>query len=220
MFLLIWILFLPALFFYCLLEKNENFKTATAMKVALSTYVATLAIAFAFLSLNFFSVLIALGLAFAVPADFFLQYIKTDLKKYRFGILFFGAMHVCLLIAFFMAYGISWVEFSIMAVMLIILTVFQKTEHWNLGPAKNQLSVYTILVVAMAAKSLSIGIWDPTPAHISLALGGLFFFISDLFLGIWDYYNDKFIFLALNRVIYFVGQLLIAQSLLLAIPNL
>ena len=220
MFLLIWILFIPALVFYCLLEKKENFKAATALKVALSTYVAVLAIAFAFFAKDLFSVFIALGLVFAVPADFFLQYIITDLKKYRFGIFFFGAMHVCLLIAFFTKYGISWIEFAVMGVMLIILTIFQKTERWNLGPAKNQLSVYTVLVVMMAAKSISIGILHPSLAHLSLAFGGLFFFVSDLFLGIWDYYNRKFVFLALNRVIYFAGQLLIAQSLLLAISHL
>ena len=217
MIFLIWVLFLPALAFYCILEKNDNFKAATALKVALSTYIAVLAISFAFLSVGLFSTLIALGLAFAVPADFFLQYIKTDLKKYRFGIFFFGAMHVCLLTAFFTEYGISWIEFAIMALMLVILTIFQKTEHWNLGPAKNQLSVYTVLVVLMAAKSISIYILNPSPAHISLALGGLFFFISDLFLGIWDYYDDKFVFLALNRIIYFIGQLLIAGSLLIAV---
>lgn len=213
----IWLLFVPALFFYCTLEQKENFKMATAVKVALSTYVAVLAISFAFLARDLFSTLIAMGLAFAVPADFFLQYIKTDLKKYRFGIFFFGVMHVCLLIAFFTKYGFSWVELVIMAVMLAILALFQIIEHWNLGPAKNQLSIYTVLVVAMATKSISIFILNPSLPTASLALGGLFFFVSDLFLGIWDYYDDKFIFLALNRIIYFVGQLLIAETLLLFI---
>ena len=215
MIFMIWILFLPALSVYCMFEQKEDFKTATALKVALSTYVAVLAISFAFSSRTLFGMLVALGLAFAVPADYFLQYIKTNVKKYRFGIFFFGAMHTCLLIAFFTKYGFSWIEFAIMVLMLIVLGLFQKMEHWNLGPTKGQLSVYTVLVVLMAAKSISIFILNPALPTASLALGGLFFFISDLFLGIWDYYNDKFIYLALNRIIYFVGQLLIAQCLAL-----
>jgi len=43
------------------------------------------------------------------------------------------------------------------------------------------------------------------------------FFILDLFLEIWDYYQDRFLFLALNRVIYFTGQLLFASALVLAL---
>lgn len=215
MIILIWSIFLPVLLIYCLLEKQNTFIPATTLKVILSAYVALTAFIYALPQKSFISLAIAMGLLFAVPADFFLQYIRSNIKKYRWGILFFGAMHVCLLTGYYLHWGISWIEFVVAVIMLVILSLFQKKENWNLGKTKTQLSIYTVLVVMMAAKSISIGLLHPEPATISLAIGGLLFFVSDIFLGIWDYYDDKFIFLALNRIIYFVGQLLIAQAIIL-----
>ncbi len=214
---LIWALFFAVLAYYCLLEKRAEFSRATLIKVVLSAFVAIVAIISAIKINDFYSYLIAAGLLFAVPADYFLQFIRADLRKYRFGIFFFGAMHVCLLIAFFTKYAISWHEFSVFVILSVILVIFQKTEKWNLGKVRFQLSVYTLLVILMASKAITIAISEPSLATWSLGIGGMFFFISDLFLGIWDYYNDKFLFLALNRVIYFIGNMLIAFSLVLSI---
>ena len=218
---LIFVPFVILLAIYCYTEKLEKFWIATILKVTLSAYVAIVAISAAIQIKNIYAITISIGLICAVPADFFLQYIKSNLKMYRFGILFFGGMHVALLIAFFMTWGVHWQEFLIfaifIAIFIAILTFFQKSERWKLGKEKNQLSLYTVLVVLMASKSISIGIRTPELANIALALGGLFFFLSDLFLGIWDYYKEKFRYLLLNRVIYFIGQLLLAFSLVLAI---
>ena len=86
-----------------------------------------------------------------------------------------------------------------------------------MGEEKAQLTVYTALVAFMAAKAISLYFTIPNPGLfvLMLSLGGLFFFVSDLFLGIWAYSKEKFVFLALNRVVYFAGQLLLAFYLVM-----
>jgi len=202
--------YVALLAYYCELEKQENFKSATTLKVILSAYAAGVCVYAAILLNNYVFYIFALGLICAVPADFFLQYIKTDLKKYRFGILFFGLMHLCLIVSFFLIYPVTFYEFIIFAVFIAILLGFQILGKWEIGKEKTQLTVYTVLVVFMAAKAISLYIIAPSGFTLMVALGGLFFFISDLFLGIWAYSKSKFVFLALNRIIYFAGQLCLA----------
>ena len=203
--------------YYCVLEKQEKFWPATVLKVILSAYAAGCGIYAAILLNNYVFYIFAFGLLCAVPADYFLQFIKIDLRKYRFGIFFFGAMHVCLLVSFYLIYPVTFYEFIIFAVFIGILVAFQTVGKWKIGKEKIQLSVYTVLVVLMAAKAVSLYITIPNPASFVLmvSLGGLFFFISDLFLGIWAYSAEKFVYLALNRIIYFTGQLCLAFYLVL-----
>jgi len=206
--------------YYCVLEKQEKFKPATTLKVILSAYAAGVCLYAAIQLNNYVFYIFALGLIFAVPADFFLQYIKTDLKRYRFGIFFFGAMHVCLIVSFFLIYPVTIYEFIIFAMFIAILLGFQILGKWKMGKEKAQLTIYTVFVVFMAAKAISLYFTVPNPATfiLMLSLGGLFFFISDLFLGIWAYSTDKFVHLALNRVIYFAGQLCLAFYLVMMLP--
>jgi len=84
-----------------------------------------------------------------------------------------------------------------------------------MGAEKNQLTIYTVFVVLMSAKAISIFIAAPSAYTFALALGGLFFFMSDLFLGIWAYQTERFVYLVLNRTIYFTGQLCLAFYLVL-----
>jgi len=199
---------------YIYLEYKENFKAATILKVIISAIASGLCVFAAIYHNSYVFYIFALGMIFAVPADFFLQYIKTDLMKYRAGIFFFGLMHICLLVSFYILYAITLLEFIIFAVFIGILLAFQILGKWKIGKEKTQLSIYTVLVVLMAAKAISLYFTIPNPAIFVLmvSLGGLFFFISDLFLGIWAYSKSsgKFLYLALNRAIYFTGQLCLA----------
>jgi len=213
------VIYAALLLYYCVLEKQEKFRQATALKVILSAIAAGLCVFAAILLNSYIFYIFALGLIFAVPADFFLQYIKTDLMKYRAGIFFFGLMHICLLVSFFIIYPVTFYEFVIFAIFIGILLAFQITGKWKIGEEKTQLTIYTVLVVLMAAKAISIYIASPTTYTMMVALGGLFFFISDLFLGIWAYSgNNKFVYLALNRIIYFSGQLFLALYLVTMLP--
>lgn len=200
---------------YCVFEKKNKFWHATVLKVVLSAFAAGCALYGAIVLSEAVYYIFAAGLICAVPADFFLQYIKTDLKKYRFGIFFFGAMHVCLLVSFFASWGISYWEFVIWAAFVLTLLLFQQKQNWKMGKEKAQLTIYTVLVTFMAAKAVSLAIISFSAFTLAAALGGLFFFVSDVFLGIWDYHKESFVFLALNRIIYFAGQLCLSFYLLL-----
>jgi len=211
------IIYTALLAYYCVLEKQEKFWPATITKVILSACAAGVCVYAAIVLGNYVFYIFALGLVCAVPADFFLQYIKTDLMKYRTGIFFFGLMHVCLIVSFYMIYAVTVYEFIIFAVLIGILITFQFAGKWKMGEEKAQLTVYTALVAFMAAKAISLYFTIPNPGLfvLMLSLGGLFFFVSDLFLGIWAYSKEKFVFLALNRVVYFAGQLLLAFYLVM-----
>ena len=210
------VLYAALLVYYILLEKQEKFLNATIAKVILSAFASGVCVYAAVLLGNYVFYIFALGMVFAVPADFFLQYIKTDLMKYRAGIFFFGLMHICLLTSFYISsiYRITFIEFILFAVLIGILLAFMLIGKWKIGPEKLQLNIYTVLVVFMASKAISLSFTIPNPMIyvLMLSLGGLFFFISDLFLGIWAYSKSsgKFIYLALNRIIYFIGQLCLA----------
>jgi len=200
--------------YYILLEKQNKFVPATTLKVIISAIASGVCVYAAILFNSYVFYIFALGMVFAVPADFFLQYIKSDLMKYRAGIFFFGLMHICLLASFYIIYPVTIIEFIIFTVFIGILLAFQIFGKWKIGEEKTQLSIYTVLVVLMAAKSISLYFTIPNPQTyvLMVALGGLFFFISDLFLGIWAYskQSERFVFLALNRIIYFAGQLCLA----------
>ncbi|MCL2820820.1 MAG: lysoplasmalogenase [Oscillospiraceae bacterium] len=206
------IVYAALLAYYIMLEKQEKFRNATIIKVVLSAIASGCAIFAAIIINSYVFYIFALGMIFAVPADYFLQYIKINLMKYRVGIFFFGLMHICLLVSFYILYPVSIVEFIIFTVFIGILLAFQLIGKWQIGEEKLQLTIYTVLVVLMASKAVSLFFTIPNPLLFILfvSLGGLFFFVSDLFLGIWAYSKEKFVYLALNRIIYFTGQLCLA----------
>jgi len=203
--------------YYCVLEKQERFWPATILKLILSACAAGVCVYAAVILGNYVFYIFALGLVCAVPADYFLQYIKTDLTKYRIGISLFGLMHICLIVSFYLSYNVTLYEFMIFALLIAIALAFQIIGKWKIGPEKMQLTIYTGIVLFMAAKAISLSFTIPNPDVfiLMLSLGGLFFFLSDLFLGIWAYSNEKLVYLVLNRATYFTAQLLLAFYLVM-----
>lgn len=215
--MIIWICaaFVLLLAAYCVMEGKGRFVPATALKVTLSAAIA--ATAWVFTARYAFSgplTLMAVGLTLAVPADYFLQYIKTDPKRYEAGILCFSGMHICLLFSFVDRFGIHWLEFALFAGIIAVLLLLQTLEKWDLGRQKLPLSVYTVLVGIMAAKAISVGIRFPAPQTLFLAAGGFLFVASDMILGVWDYHDGRKVFVLLNRIVYFCGQLMFAFSIM------
>ena len=206
--------FIVVLTVYCVQEGKDRFRPATTWKVILSALIA--AVAWHYTAKAGFQtplVLMAAGLTLAVPADYFLQYILTDGKRYDAGILCFSGMHICLLFSFVDRFGIHWQEFVLFAAIMIVLLLLQTVQKWDLGEQKLPLSVYTVLVGFMAAKAISVGMTVPARQTLLIAAGGLCFVASDMILGVWRYHNEKKIFVLLNRIIYFCGQLLFALSI-------
>ena len=206
--------FIVVLTVYCIQEGKNHFLPATVWKVFLSAFIAAVGWFYA-VKAGFQTplVLMAAGLTLAVPADYFLQYIIADGKKYDAGILCFSGMHICLLFSFVDRFGIHWQEFVLFAGILIVLLLLQTLQKWDLGEQKLPLSVYTVLVGFMAAKAISVGITAPSRQTLLLAAGGLCFVASDMILGVWRYHNEKTVFVLLNRIIYFCGQILFALSI-------
>lgn len=206
---------------YCLLEfraqSNPRFWTAAALlKVAVSLSIALLAWSFSFQKPGGPSpALLALGLSFAVPADYFLQFIDRDAKRYSAGIVFFSLMHLSLLTGFFWEYKVHMAEFVLFAFILICIFDVQKFQKWKITNQKVLLSFYTALVTLMAAKSLSVGMLNQGPDMLLTGLGGAFFLASDIILGIWEYTSKRPSLAVANRAVYFMGQIFFAYSLFL-----
>lgn len=199
---------------YCVQEGRARFWPATILKVTLSAFVA--AVAWAFVMQKGWQAplaLMAAGLTCAVPADYFLQYIKTDGRRYEAGILCFSMMHICLLLSFAERFGVHWPEFALFIAIMLLLLLLQTRQKWDLGAQKLPLSVYTVLVGFMSAKAIAAGVAAPSLQTLLLAAGGLCFVSSDMILGVWSYHDGKMKYVLLNRIVYFIGQLLFAWSI-------
>lgn len=219
--MLLWIPLILVLGVYCFFElkageKDWNWKIATMLKVILSFGIAGCAWAFCLKNPGgLFSVLMALGLTLAVPADYFLQYMNLEEKRYTAGILFFALMHISLLVAYFTSYGVHLLEFILFAVFIACVLAIEKICRWKIVALKNLLTAYTAVVALMAAKSISLGILNPSPSTMLIALAGACFLASDIILGFWGYRWKRPGVAVANRVVYFAGQILFAYSLFL-----
>lgn len=212
--LFVWIPFLILMPIYLNTEKTGPFRSATALKLILSLMCATSA----FLSYvaagwnDIPRLLVALGLIFAVFGDYYLQFIRLDENKFIKGILFFAATQVFLILSLFMRYGIGWLEFVITVVLLLLALVLMTKQKWELGGAQKPLMLYTLLLAFMASKAVSAAIRGGGTTAVLMALGGAFFFLSDLILGIWNYKTSKRMHANLNWICYFTGIMLISIS--------
>lgn len=206
---------------YCYLEYRAQidprfFQRATLCKVFLSLSIAVLAWWFCVSNKgDAFSVLLALGLSFAVPADYFLQFIDSDGKRYSMGIFCFSLMHLSLLAAFFYQYRLHLTEFILFVFVLFCVFDVQRFQKWKIQNQRVLLSVYTVLVTFMASKAMASGFLVQAPQAFLVALGGVCFLASDIILGIWEYHAKKPVLAAANRAVYFIGQLFFACSLFL-----
>lgn len=166
-------------------------------------------------SVTIFDILVLCGLICAIGGDYFLQFIRLDAKKFNTGILFFAITQCFLLASLFLRFGIGWQEFVITVVVLLLVLLMMKKQNWQLGKAQVPLTVYTVLLVLMAAKAV-VSIFSPQAIvgrTVVMAAGAVLFLISDLFLGIWNYHTDKKIHANLNWITYFSGMFLLALSL-------
>jgi hypothetical protein len=141
-------------------------------------------------SLVRFGLWIAVGMAFGLLGDIFMAgLIVAKPRHVIFGILAFGAGHVCYILAFGQAAGVlaldsgsvwlaSVVIYLVAAALLWLLLVRESAR----GPALNYGTLgYSLLLAAMAGAALALALQDA--AFVPLALGGLLFVVSDLILG-------------------------------------
>ncbi|MBC5649344.1 lysoplasmalogenase family protein [Christensenella tenuis] len=216
--------------FYVREDLFGKFNRATKLKMTLSS-IFCLVGAWGVLSwgasISVGAVLILCGLVCALAGDYFLRFIELDARKFNRGILFFAGTQALFLASMFVVQGIDPVELILTLVPLAVALILMKKQNWQLGKAQGPLTVYMILLSLMMVKAVVTAL-VPTdaapddwtlpvgPQSISYALmaaGAIFFWISDLLLGIWKYHSRKNAITAWNSITYFTGTFLIALSL-------
>lgn len=192
---------------YIFLEDTYRFWLATAAKLILTTTLAACLWGNALQSFSLVKLLFALGMTCAIAGDFFLQYIQKDNRKFVTGIFFFAATHLCYLSALHLLYPARWRHLIPLAVCVGIVLVLKMIGRWDTSAADPWLSIYTVLVAATAAKGFTMLVSGSLPAGgLVLALGCIFFFLSDVVLGIWNYQKSHIALADLNWLLYFGGQ--------------
>ena len=209
--------FAICLLLYIRQENQYRFRAATALKLLLTmTLTVCLTVA---LVRDFSPVLLlaAVGMLLCAGGDFFLQYIRLDAAKFTKGILLFGLGQMCNITALSLLAPFHWCAAALLAALLALAVVLKTAGRWDTSVNDPWLTIYTVLVAATAAKSLSVAI---TCAGLSggglLGLGGALFFLSDMVLGIWNYQKNHILLADLNWLLYFAGQFLLCAGYIAA----
>ena len=211
---------IPFTICFLLYIRQENlyrFRTATALKITLTMTLAVCLIVA--LARDFSPVLLAaaVGMLLCSGGDFYLQYIRRDVRKFTRGIILFGLGQVCNITALFLLAPYHWSGLAVLAALLALAVALEGIGRWDTSANEPWLTIYTVLVAMTAAKSLSVAIvLAGKPGGLLLGLGGLLFFLSDMVLGIWNYRKNHILLADLNWLLYFAGQFLLCAGYIAA----
>ena len=211
---------IPFTICFLLYIRQENlyrFRTATALKITLTMTLAVCLIVA--LARDFSPVLLAaaVGMLLCSGGDFYLQYIRRDVRKFTRGIILFGLGQVCNITALFLLAPYHWSGLAVLAALLALAVALKGIGRWDASANEPWLTIYTVLVAMTAAKSLSVAIvLAGKPGGLLLGLGGLLFFLSDMVLGIWNYRKNHILLADLNWMLYFAGQFLLCAGYIAA----
>ena len=211
---------IPFTICFLLYIRQENlyrFRTATALKITLTMTLAVCLIVA--LARDFSPVLLAaaVGMLLCSGGDFYLQYIRRDVRKFTWGIILFGLGQVCNITALFLLAPYHWSGLAVLAALLALAVALKGIGRWDTSANEPWLTIYTVLVAMTAAKSLSVAIvLAGKPGGLLLGLGGLLFFLSGMVLGIWNYRKNHILLADLNWLLYFAGQFLLCAGYIAA----
>ena len=198
-------------------ENQYRFRAATALKITLTM---TLAVCLAVSLVRQFSPALlaaALGMLLCAGGDFFLQYIRRDVRKFTWGIVLFGLGQIGNITALSLLAPFHWSALAVLAALLALAVALKGMGQWDTSANDPWLTVYTVLVAATAAKSLSVALaFAGMPGGLLLGLGGMLFFLSDMVLGIWNYQKNHILLADLNWLLYFAGQFLLCAGYIAA----
>ncbi len=190
------------------------------MKVLLKMVCSTLFVAIGFTSIAIvhsttYGLIITLGLVWAWVGDFLLTI--NDKRAFLAGIIFFLLTHVCYAVMFCTYNGFAiWDAVLYIVIISLTVLIYPKTNI-KLGQMKIPGMVYALVISFMYVKALS-SIYMHTlnvTATVLIVAGATLFVVSDMVLAFWRFHEDPHPALsAINRVTYFVGQGLIALSIL------
>ena len=117
---------IPFTICFLLYIRQENlyrFRTATALKITLTMTLAVCLIVA--LARDFSPVLLAaaVGMLLCSGGDFYLQYIRRDVRKFTRGIILFGLGQVCNITALFLLAPYHWSGLAVLAALCALVSV-------------------------------------------------------------------------------------------------
>ena len=112
-------------------ENQYRFRAATALKITL-TMTLTLCLAVA-LARRFSPVLLtaAVGMLLCAGGDFYLQYIRRDVRKFTKGIVLFGLGQLCNIAAQLQLAAFHWSAAAALAGLLTLAIALKGIGQWN-----------------------------------------------------------------------------------------
>ena len=213
---IVWVMYLAFLLpLYLIKENQSGFVKAVPYKMVLSATFCLIGLANVLLQhFTLFSVLIFLGLVFALIGDYFLVYVKENERKFIYGIFCFGITQIFNISAMASLVGFAWPEFVITAILLAAAFILRAVAKMNMGKAAIPMSIYSVLVAYMAVKACLMLFSDNALFMQGLfSTGAALFLVSDICIGINRFVLPRKIFPVLIAVFYFLGQLMIVTSI-------
>lgn len=131
---------IPFTICFLLYIRQENlyrFRTATALKITLTMTLAVCLIVA--LARDFSPVLLAaaVGMLLCSGGDFYLQYIRRDVRKFTRGIILFGLGQVCNITALFLLAPYHWSGLAVLAALLALAVALKGIGRWDTLPTSH-----------------------------------------------------------------------------------
>lgn len=177
--------------------------------------------------------LMVLGLVFGWLGDYFLHSLKDRMIEYIIGVVAFLVGHIFYIAAFYHALKtlkpdaklLNWYDFVAVGIVFVLVTLYVvlKKIYQKKGPMVIGLMLYGIFLTAMVVKAClymyaewDYGVSDTmVPALLTVGIGSVFFFLSDLslfFILTGDEVKKGMRYF--NIITYFIAQILLAVSIL------
>ena len=180
-----------------------------------------------------YAYLMVFGLMFGWFGDYFLHSLKDRMVEFIIGVVAFLVGHLFYIAAFYHALKtlkpdaklLNWYDFVAVGVVFALVTLYVvlKKIYQKKGPMVIGLMLYGVFLTAMVVKAClyMYAEWDyglndtMIPALLTVGIGSVFFFLSDLslfFILTGDEVKKNMRFF--NIITYFIAQVLLAVSIL------
>ncbi|MEG0308470.1 MAG: lysoplasmalogenase [Clostridium sp.] len=165
---------------------------------------------------------ILLALIMSLSGDVFLAFTNRNIsianKPFIFGVGSFSIAHIFFSIAFIVLVPISLTHMILFVVLSIIsIIVLKSVKGFNFKGTLPMVAAYSVIISFMVSRAFAVLPLFQTNniGTILIAVGTTLFFLSDLILSFVYFYKDCPSYMStLNLITYYVGQGLIALSLI------
>jgi len=203
---------LVALIHYKNLEKDLPilaFKTLTSL-----FFIAIAAVSGSYAGFGTYAILMMLGFVFGAIGDVLILD-KQNTPRFISAISSFLIGHIFFAAAFCFLFGFHWLDIILVAAILAIAVYVYKIQKFNLGKYLIPVAGYALVITVMLVKSLSsIYSLYSLAAKLTIFVGAAMFFASDVILVFLVFKKFSKKWSAINLILYYTGQALLALSLL------